>query len=172
MSAEGTIPDGPLTLVEVAHLSDTGRVRHHNEDRALVSGGLLAVADGMGGAKAGEVAAQMAVDAVGALGAPVTAADVRAAVGEANRSIRRLAGDEPDKSGMGTTLTAAMMRDGTLEVVHVGGTRIASGPCPHPPELVVRVAASAAPDPMHATAGAVPGAEPGSPAGPGVDVRA
>jgi PPM family protein phosphatase len=123
VSAEGTIPDGPLTLVEVAHLSDTGRVRHHNEDRALVSGGLLAVADGMGGAKAGEVAAQMAVDAVGALGAPVTAADVRAAVGEANRSIRRLAGDEPDKSGMGTTLTAAMMRDGTLEVVHVGDSR-------------------------------------------------
>ncbi len=123
MTAEGTTPEGPLTLIEVAHLSDTGRVRHHNEDRALVSGGVLVVADGMGGAKAGEVAAQMAVDAVGALGAPITVADIRAAVTEANRSIRRLASDEPDKSGMGTTLTAAMMRDGTLDVVHVGDSR-------------------------------------------------
>ncbi len=123
MAGEGTIPDDPLTLVEVAHLSDTGRVRHHNEDRSLVTDGVLVVADGMGGAKAGEVAAQMAVDAVGALSAPFSAEDVRAAVGEANRAIRRLASDDPDKSGMGTTLTAAMMRGGRLDVVHVGDSR-------------------------------------------------
>ncbi|MFN3465937.1 MAG: hypothetical protein ACK4X1_17860, partial [Terricaulis sp.] len=78
VTAEGTTPDGPLALIEVAHLSDAGRVRHHNEDRALVSGGVLVVADGMGGAKAGEVAAQMAVDAVGALGAPPPLHGVRA----------------------------------------------------------------------------------------------
>ena len=122
MTGEGT-PDGPLVLVEVAHLSDTGRVRHHNEDRSLAGGGLLVVADGMGGAKAGEVAAQMAVDAVGRLAGPVAADDVRGAVQEANAAIRRVASDEPDKSGMGTTLTAAMMRDGHLDVVHVGDSR-------------------------------------------------
>ena len=123
MTGEGTTPDGPLMLVEVAHLSDTGRVRIHNEDRSLVAGGILVVADGMGGAKAGEVAAQMAVDAVGALTGAVSTEDVRAAVGDANRAIRRMASDEPDKSGMGTTLTAAMMRDDHLDVVHVGDSR-------------------------------------------------
>jgi PPM family protein phosphatase len=123
VTGEGTTPDGPLMLVEVAHLSDTGRVRHHNEDRSLVAGGVLVVADGMGGAKAGEVAAQMAVDAVGALTTPFSTQDVRSAVGDANRAIRRLASDDPDKSGMGTTLTAAMMRDDHLDVVHVGDSR-------------------------------------------------
>lgn len=123
MTGEGSTPDGPLTLVEVAHLSDIGRVRHHNEDRSLVGGDLLVVADGMGGANAGEVAAQMAVDAVGALPAPVTVEVVRTAVIDANRAIRRLARDEPDKSGMGTTLTAALMRDHTLDLVHVGDSR-------------------------------------------------
>ena len=116
--------EGPLTLVEVAHLSDTGRVRHHNEDRSLATAALLVVADGMGGAKAGEVAAQMAVDAVGRARrrrpAPTTCARRSS---EANRAIRRMARDDADKSGMGTTLTAAMLRDGRLDVVHVGDSR-------------------------------------------------
>jgi serine/threonine protein phosphatase PrpC len=123
VAGEGATPGASLTLVEVASLSDTGRVRHHNEDRSLADGGVLVVADGMGGAKAGEVAAQVAVDAVGALTAPVTADDMRTAVGEANAEIRRMASDDPDKSGMGTTLTAALMRDGRIEVVHVGDSR-------------------------------------------------
>jgi serine/threonine protein phosphatase PrpC len=122
MPAEGTA-DRPLALVEVAHLSDTGRIRHHNEDRSLASPRVLVVADGMGGAKAGEVAAQMAVDAVGRLVGPVHEGDVRSAVERANRAIRRLATDDPDKSGMGTTLTAAMLDDGRLDVVHVGDSR-------------------------------------------------
>ncbi len=84
---------------------------------------MLVVADGMGGAKAGEVAAQMAVDAVGRLVGPVHEGDVRSAVERANRAIRRLASDDPDKSGMGTTLTAAMLDDGRLDVVHVGDSR-------------------------------------------------
>ncbi len=63
MTAEGGAGTR-LALVEVAHLSDTGRVRHHNEDRSVASSRILAVADGMGGAKAGEVAAQVAVDSV------------------------------------------------------------------------------------------------------------
>lgn len=122
MPAEGTA-DRPLALVEVAHLSDTGRIRHHNEDRALATPRVLVVADGMGGAKAGEVAAQMAVDAVRRLVGPVHEGDVRGAVERANRAIRRVATDDPEKSGMGTTLTAAMLDDGRLDVVHVGDSR-------------------------------------------------
>ena len=122
MDGEGTV-EAPLALVEVAHLSDTGRVRHHNEDRSLASADLLAVADGMGGAKAGEVAAQVAVDSVARLGAAASADDVRAAIERANRAIRRMARDDADKSGMGTTMTAAILRDGRLDIVHVGDSR-------------------------------------------------
>ncbi len=114
---------GALALVEVAHLSDTGRVRHHNEDRALATAGLLAVADGMGGAKAGEVAAQMAIDAVARLSGSAGADEVRGALERANREIRRMARDDPTTSGMGTTMTAVLPRAGRLDVVHVGDSR-------------------------------------------------
>lgn len=122
MGDEGTT-EAPLALVEVAHLSDTGRVRHHNEDRSLATADLLAVADGMGGAKAGEVAAQVAVDSISRLGGESGAEDVRTALEGANRAIRRMARDDADKSGMGTTMTAALLRDGRLDVVHVGDSR-------------------------------------------------
>jgi PPM family protein phosphatase len=121
MTAEGGAGTR-LALVEVAHLSDTGRVRHHNEDRSVASSRILAVADGMGGAKAGEVAAQVAVDSVNALAA-VDPESVRRAIERANRAIRRMASEDPDKSGMGTTMTAAVVRDGQLDVVHVGDSR-------------------------------------------------
>lgn len=122
MGAQGT-PGGLLALVELAHLSDTGRVRHHNEDRSLARLPVIAVADGMGGAKAGEVAAQVAVEAVAGLTEPVTPEGMRRAIQRANRAIRRMASEDPDKSGMGTTLTAAMVEDGRLDVVHVGDSR-------------------------------------------------
>ncbi|HVG99121.1 MAG TPA: Stp1/IreP family PP2C-type Ser/Thr phosphatase [Miltoncostaeaceae bacterium] len=122
MASEGTA-GGELALVELADLSDTGRVRRHNEDRSLVTPPVIAVADGMGGAKAGEVAAQLAVEEVARLEGPVEVADIRAAVDRANRAIRRMARDDPDKSGMGTTFTAAMLEDGRLDVVHVGDSR-------------------------------------------------
>jgi PPM family protein phosphatase len=123
----GTGPEGAaggeLALVELAELSDTGRVRHHNEDRSLGRPPVIAVADGMGGAKAGEVAAQLAVEEVARLAEPVALGDVRDAVGRANAAIRRMAREDPDKSGMGTTFTAAMLEDGRLDVVHVGDSR-------------------------------------------------
>ena len=81
------------------------------------------MADGMGGALAGEVAAQVAVEAVAALAAPVTADDVRQALQEANRVIRRMAAEDPDKAGMGTTLTTALLAGDRLDVVHVGDSR-------------------------------------------------
>ena len=98
-------------------------MRRHNEDRSLARPAVLAVADGMGGALAGEVAAQVAVEAVAALAAPVTADDVRQALQEANRAIRRMAAEDPDKAGMGTTLTTALLADDRLDVVHVGDSR-------------------------------------------------
>jgi len=113
----------PLALVEVAGLSDTGRVRSHNEDRSLVEPSLIAVADGMGGAQAGEVAAEMAVTAIAGLRRPASAAQVRDAVVRANADIRRMAEQDPDKAGMGTTVTAAVLDDGRLAVVHVGDSR-------------------------------------------------
>lgn len=120
---EGGPVEAPLALVEIANLSDTGRVRHHNEDRSLAGADLLAVADGMGGAKAGEVAAQIAMDSIARLGGEAGAQEVRAAIEGANRAIRRMAHDDADKSGMGTTFTAALLRDGRLDVVHVGDSR-------------------------------------------------
>ncbi|MCA9781902.1 MAG: serine/threonine-protein phosphatase, partial [Candidatus Eremiobacteraeota bacterium] len=62
-----------LQVVELAAQSDTGRVRDHNEDRCFASADLVAVADGMGGALAGEVAAQVAVDAMEQVSTPIDA---------------------------------------------------------------------------------------------------
>ena len=104
MAGEGSA-DRPLALVEVAHLSDTGRVRHHNEDRALASPRMLVVADGMGGAKAGEVAAQMAVDAVGRLVGQPSADEVRSA-----SSIQIVPADGTPRAGASGTLSAGAMR--------------------------------------------------------------
>ena len=68
-----------LALVELARVTDVGRVRGHNEDRHLVRQPLLAVADGMGGAQAGEVAAGMAVQALEALPATPRPGDLKRA---------------------------------------------------------------------------------------------
>jgi protein phosphatase len=115
-------PD-PLRVVELAQRSDTGRVRDHNEDRSYASPGLVAVADGMGGALAGEVAAQIAVTAVERVGATDDPQRLRAAVEEANRTIRRMAAEDAGKAGMGTTMTAASVHDGRADIVHVGDSR-------------------------------------------------
>lgn len=113
----------PLALVELVELSDVGRVRHHNEDRSLGRPPVIAVADGMGGAKAGEVAAQMAVDEVGALDAPVSPEEVRDAIVRANGAIHTMALRDPEKAGMGTTFTAALLSGAALSVLHVGDSR-------------------------------------------------
>lgn len=112
---------GPLRLVEVAHASNVGRVRSHNEDRSLARPPLLAVADGMGGAKAGEVAAQIAVETI-ADGAPTTDG-LRERLLAANTKIREAADDDPSRAGMGTTMTAALLADRGATVMHVGDSR-------------------------------------------------
>jgi len=111
-----------LRVVEVACASDTGRVRSHNEDRSLADPPLLAVADGMGGAAAGEVAAQVAVEALADLGG-AGREELRERIRHANRSIWDMADADPDRAGMGTTLTAALLGEGGVTLMHVGDSR-------------------------------------------------
>jgi protein phosphatase len=115
--------DRPLTVVEVAGASDPGRVRTHNEDRSLAEPPLMVVADGMGGAQAGEVAAGMAVDRLRELGTPAERAALQGAIEEANREIHAAAEADPEKAGMGTTVTAALLNGNTIELAHVGDSR-------------------------------------------------
>lgn len=112
-----------LHIVELAERSDTGRVRDHNEDRSYVAAHVVAVADGMGGALAGEVASQMAVEAIEGVSKPANSMAIKAAIENANRAIRRMAAEDPGKAGMGTTITAATLDKRSVDVVHVGDSR-------------------------------------------------
>jgi PPM family protein phosphatase len=104
--------------------SDVGLVRDHNEDGYLVddSLGLVAVADGMGGHRAGEVASAAALDALRiAFGA---GAPINDAVAAANDIVFEQSVADRNLRGMGTTLTAgALGIDGTLLLGHVGDSR-------------------------------------------------
>ena len=107
--------------------SDVGLLREGNEDAAYAGPRLLAVADGMGGHAAGEVASRVAIQTVATLDAepdpPDALAALRDALEGAQREIReRVAGDE-SLAGMGTTLTALLWTGGGLGLLHVGDSR-------------------------------------------------
>ncbi len=107
-----------------AGLSDVGRVRAHNEDTVLVDPPLFAVADGLGGHEAGEVASGIAIDTL-ASAAPATA-DAKGlgrAVRAANRAVIRAAREGLGRAGMGTTMTAAVVEGTRIAVAHVGDSR-------------------------------------------------
>lgn len=116
-----------------AAATDVGRVREQNEDAwaAVPAVGLYAVADGMGGHAAGEVASRLAVEAVReSVGgrAPDTVAAARSVLAEAvraaGRRIREQAREHPERRGMGTTLTALLLiPEGRGVVAHVGDSR-------------------------------------------------
>ena len=113
----------PVAAYAVA--SDTGRRRRHNEDDYVVSPPLFAVADGMGGAQAGEVASGLAAGALkggdsNGLDGP---AQVDALIQEANRLIYDRASNDPTASGMGTTMTVALVEGMTVVLGHVGDSR-------------------------------------------------
>ena len=102
--------------------TDTGRVRDHNEDSYVVEPPLYAVADGMGGAKAGEVASQLALETIIDLqrgGGTALEDEVR----EANRIVFERSGEDAKFAGMGTTLTAVLASTEALHLVHVGDSR-------------------------------------------------
>jgi PPM family protein phosphatase len=105
--------------------SDTGRRRRRNEDNYVVAPPLFAVADGMGGAQAGEVASQLAASAVeGADSDGLEGIErIDALIQEANRRIFDRASTDPTASGMGTTMTVALVEEMTVAIGHVGDSR-------------------------------------------------
>ena len=104
--------------------TNRGLVRQTNEDSFLVRTGLYVVCDGMGGARAGEVASQMACERMVAID-PSTAGteELRTTIVDANERISARSLAEPRLLGMGTTLTSALMRDGVMLLGHVGDSR-------------------------------------------------
>lgn len=117
-----------MTALRTGAATDVGRVRTNNEDQMLVADTLFAVADGMGGHAAGEVASQAAVEVIQeAFAATPTADGLIAATQKANRDIYARADTDPALRGMGTTLTAAALIDNgngeSLVVVNVGDSR-------------------------------------------------
>ncbi|MDX6609862.1 MAG: family protein phosphatase [Solirubrobacterales bacterium] len=115
-----------LRIDDQAFRSDTGRQRNANEDSYFVRAPIFVVADGMGGAQAGEVASKAAADAfdVDLPGDPPERV-LRETILAANRRIHELARADPSRAGMGTTLTAAIVDAAGEEVAigHVGDSR-------------------------------------------------
>jgi protein phosphatase len=114
-----------LRVGEHIGLSHRGRRRRHNEDAYVVQPPLFAVADGMGGAKAGEVASALAADAVQESRNDGQSGEARVAalIEEANRRVFRRASEDRDASGMGTTMTAALVEGDEVAIGHVGDSR-------------------------------------------------
>ncbi|MBV8979695.1 MAG: Stp1/IreP family PP2C-type Ser/Thr phosphatase [Acidimicrobiia bacterium] len=116
-----------MTELRAGGATDTGLVRDHNEDRYLLDERLFAVADGVGGHKAGEVASQTAVETLHRAFTEPTTENLVEAVKTANRTVWNLAEANSDQRGMGTTLTAiALVDDGDedrLAIVNVGDSR-------------------------------------------------
>jgi protein phosphatase len=124
-------------------LTDTGRVREHNEDTIAFDAnmGLLVLADGMGGYNAGEVASGIAVKTIvnlvreaieredlgetdPATGQSRTAIILRDAVTRANKIIYQTARTQPNCEGMGTTVVGALFHDNRVTIAHVGDSRV------------------------------------------------
>ncbi len=115
-----------LRVEDQAFRTDTGRQRSENEDSLFVRSPIFVVADGMGGAQAGEVASKTAADAFDRdLPEGPPERFLRETIEEANRRIHDLARTDPSRAGMGTTITAAIV-DAQAEEVgigHVGDSR-------------------------------------------------
>jgi len=114
-----------LRVAEQYAGTDTGRQRRANEDALLARSPLFVVADGMGGAQAGEVASQLAVDAFrnGLQDASEPEAAMAALVRQANTRIHRRSHRHAEQAGMGTTLTAMYVGEEQVSIAHVGDSR-------------------------------------------------
>jgi serine/threonine protein phosphatase PrpC len=117
---------------ETSARSAIGLVRQGNEDSAFSSAQLIAVADGMGGHAAGEVASRIAVQVLQKLAPTLTATDIDAdsvedllmhSLHSIDAEIAAVAEEEIEKRGMGTTLTALLIRDNHIALLHVGDSR-------------------------------------------------
>jgi PPM family protein phosphatase len=108
-----------MKLGRYAVATDPGRRRRRNEDAYLVEPPLFAVADGMGGAQAGEVASKLAAGALRDGGT----SELDALIQEANRRVHQRAAEDPEASGMGTTMTVALVEGALVRFGHVGDSR-------------------------------------------------
>ena len=128
----------PRLSIEAVGLTDVGRVRQYNEDSIVCDAGrgLMAVADGMGGHRAGEVASRMATDSlsttfrdqIAAIDSEDASTSLLPAVEQsiirANGEIRAAARSNPTWFGMGTTLAMALFHGHQVTLAHVGDSRI------------------------------------------------
>jgi protein phosphatase len=115
-----------LRIDDQATRTDTGRQRNANEDSLFTRAPLFVVADGMGGAQAGEVASKTAAESFDRELPPGPPEQIlRETIELANRTIHERAGSDPDLTGMGTTITAAIVDLEAEEVAigHVGDSR-------------------------------------------------
>ncbi|MEA2373452.1 MAG: family protein phosphatase [Solirubrobacteraceae bacterium] len=115
-----------LRVAEHYSASDTGRERRANEDSYLARSPVFVVADGMGGARAGEVASRTAVELfAGGLDERIPAPEERLArrVQDANERIHELSRADSRRAGMGTTITAVHVGGEELAIAHVGDSR-------------------------------------------------
>jgi serine/threonine protein phosphatase PrpC len=117
---------------ETSARSAIGLVRQGNEDSGFVSPQLIAVADGMGGHAAGEVASRIAVEVLHSLIPTLNATDIDEdsvedllmhSLHSIDAEISVVTGEEIEKRGMGTTLTALLIRDKYISLLHVGDSR-------------------------------------------------
>ena len=112
-------------IARVAMITDTGRKRRRNEDAYVCEPPLFAIADGMGGAQAGEVASRLAAAALKERGPEALAGEQRIVelIQAANRRVYDRSSTDPNTSGMGTTMTVALVEDGRVAFGHVGDSR-------------------------------------------------
>lgn len=122
-------------ILRTAVLTDLGRRRANNEDAAYAGRRLLAVADGMGGLPAGEMASELAIralagvdppagaDQVGHVGDDDLVAALRAGFEEASTRIRAAAAEDAVRDGMGTTVTALLFGSDRVALMHIGDSR-------------------------------------------------
>ena len=116
-----------LFALAAAAASETGLVRQNNEDAAYAGRWLFAVADGLGGHAAGEVASAAVIQTLRPHDAEVPPSALLEvlgrAVAEANREVARQAAEDPARRGMGTTLTAMLFSGDRAAVAHIGDSR-------------------------------------------------
>ena len=115
-----------MHIADHASSTHTGKVRRTNEDSYLDDPPLFVVADGMGGARAGEVASRLAIDTFLEL-EPIEGEDgearLRRTILESNRRVLERSQSDPSAAGMGSTVTAALLEGDRLVLGHVGDSR-------------------------------------------------
>jgi protein phosphatase len=109
-----------IAVAQNAAATDPGKRRRRNEDAYVVAPPLFAVADGMGGAQAGEIAARIAATVLSESSGEEAVVEL---IKEANRRVFEAASGDEARSGMGTTITAALVEADRVQIGHVGDSR-------------------------------------------------